>query len=224
MNTKVKTWASALLAAATLNAASAEVPAVNGNVGAKYASDYHRRGEILSEEALQAQLGFNIAVGSVGMFGDLFTNQNTESAGNDTNEVTIGLNTSLFEDSVNAYLGVYNTDTGVGEDDLEAFASIGFNTFLSPAVSVYRDTDNSFYTYEGQVSYDIDLDVVGLEVAGIVGNTDTSAAADTTYVGAKLTASRTFKDNINVYADVALSDTDSRDNETVWGLGLRVKF
>ena len=45
MNTKVKTWASALLAAATLNAASAEVPAVNGNVGAKYASDYQRRGE-----------------------------------------------------------------------------------------------------------------------------------------------------------------------------------
>jgi len=43
-----------------INAASAEAPSVSGDVGAKYASDYHRRGEALSAEALQAQVGFNV--------------------------------------------------------------------------------------------------------------------------------------------------------------------
>ena len=28
----------------------------------------------------------------------------------------------------------------------------------------------------------------------------------------------------DLYADVALSDNDTRDNETLWGVGLSVKF
>ena len=71
---------------------------------------------------------------------------------------------------------------------------------------------------------DIDLDIIGLELAGILGNTDTSATNDSTYYGAKLTASKTIKENLNLYADLALSDNDVRSNETVWGIGLNVKF
>lgn len=207
-----------------INAASAEAPAVNGNVGAKYSSDYNRRGEILSAEALQAQVGFNVGLGSVDVFGDFFTNQSTESGGADTDETTIGLATSLFEDSLNAYVGVYNTDLGAGEDALEAFASLQVGTILSPTVSVYRDTDDSLYTFEGQLSHGVSLEVVDLELAGVVGSTDTSSSTDRTYVGAKLTASKTVKDNLNLYADVAVSDSDDRSNETIWGLGLSVKF
>jgi hypothetical protein len=207
-----------------INAASAEAPSVSGDVGAKYASDYQRRGELLSAEALQAQVGFNVGLGSVDFYGDLFANRSTESTGSDTDEATFGIGTSLWDDSLSAYLGVYNTDTGAGEDDLEAFASVQLNTFLAPKVSIYRDTDDSLYTFEGQVSYDIDLDVVGLELAGILGNTDTSSTNDSTYYGAKLTASKTIKENLNLYADLALSDNDVRNNETVWGLGLNVKF
>ena len=207
-----------------INAASAEAPAVNGNVGAKYSSDYHRRGEVLSSEALQAQVGFNLGVGGVDVFGDFFTNQSTDSGSSDTDEATVGLGTSLFGDSLNAYLGVYNTDVGVGESDLEAFASVQANTLLSPTFSVYRDTDDSFYTFEGQLSHSLDLEVIDLEVAGILGNTDTAVSTDRTYFGAKVTATKTVKENINLYADVALSDTDDRDNETIWGVGLSVKF
>lgn len=208
-----------------INAASAEAPAVSGNFGAKYASDYHRRGAVLSEEAIQAQVGFNVGVGSVDLFGDISTNQNTESSGNDTDEATFGLSVPLMDDAFNAYLGVYNTDTKVGDSDLEAFASLQANVLLSPTVSVYRDTDDSLYTYEGQISYDLDvLDIVDFELAGILGNTDTSSTTDRTYFGAKLTATKTVKDSINMYADVALSDTDDRDNETIWGIGVSVKF
>jgi hypothetical protein len=207
-----------------INAASAEAPSVSGDVGAKYASDYHRRGEALSAEALQAQVGFNVGLGSVDFYGDLLANRSTDSSGSDTDEATFGIGTSLWDDSLSTYLGVYNTDTGAGEDDLEAFVSIQFNTLLTPKVSAYRDTDDSLYTFEGQVSYDIDLDVVGLELAGILGNTDTSSTNDSTYYGARLTASKTIKENLNLYADLALSDNDIRSNETVWGIGLNVKF
>ena len=208
----------------SINAASAEAPAVNGEVGAKYASDYLRRGEVLSAEALQAQVGFNIGLEAVDLYGDLFTNQSTESTGTDTDEATFGITTGLFDDALNAYIGVYNTDTGVGDADLETFAALRFNTLLTPTLSIYRDTDDSLYTFEGQVSYDLDLEIVGIELTGILGNTDTSTTNDSTYYGAKVTATKTVKENINLYTDLALSDTDTRDNETVWGIGLTVVF
>ena len=215
MNTTVKTLVSALLAVTTLNAASAEEASlVKGKVGAKYASDYHRRGEILSAEALQAQVGFNVGLGSVDVFGDFFTNQSTDSGAVDTDEATLGVATSLFEDTFNAYAGVYNTDTEAASSDLEAFVSLQANVLLSPTVSVYRDTDDAFYTFEGQLSYDLGLEVVNLELAGILGNTETAASSDQAYYGAKLTASKTLKDNLNIYAD----------NEALWGIGLSVSF
>jgi uncharacterized protein YhjY with autotransporter beta-barrel domain len=95
---------------------------------------------------------------------------------------------------------------------------------FSPTLSVYRDTDDSLYTFEGQVSYNLDLEVVNLELSGMLGNTDVSSVADSTYLGAKLTATKTIKDNVDLYADVALSDNDTRDNDTLWGVGLSVKF
>ena len=208
----------------SINVASAEAPGINGNLGTKFSSDYHRRGQVVSQEAVQAQVGFNVGLGGVDIFGDFFTNQSTDSDGGNNDELTVGLGSSFFEDKLNAYVGIYNTDNSELGDNLEAFASLGLDFPLSPTVSVYRDTDDSLYTFEGQVSYGVDLDVVNLELAGILGNTDVSSAIDSTYLGAKLTATKTIKDNVNLYADVALSDNDTRDNETLWGVGLSVKF
>ena len=208
----------------SINAASAEATNINGNMGTKYSSDYHRRGQLVSEEAIQAQVGFNVGLGAVDVFGDFFTNQSTASNSADNDELTFGLGTSLLEDKLNAYIGVYNTDNTSAGDNLEAFASIGVDTFLSPSFSVYRDTDESLYTFEGQVSYDLDLDIVNLELAGMLGNTDLTTTNDSTDYGAKLTATKTIKDNVDLYADVALSDNDVRSNETLWGVGLSVKF
>lgn len=208
----------------SINVASAEAPEVNGNLGTKFSSDYHRRGQVVSQEAVQAQVGFNVGLGGVDIFGDFFTNQSTASDGGNNDELTVGLGSSFFEDKLNAYVGIYNTDNSELGDNLEAFVSLGLDFPLSPTVSVYRDTDDSLYTFEGQVSYGVDLDVVNLELAGILGNTDVSSAIDSTYLGAKLTATKTIKDNVNLYADVALSDNDTRDNETLWGVGLSVKF
>ena len=214
----------AVLIGLSINVASGEAPKVNGNMGTKYSSDYHRRGQLVSQEAIQAQVGFNVGIGQVDVFGDFFTNQSTTSAGGDNDELTVGLGSSFFEDKLNAYVGVYNTDNSVAGDNLEAFASLGLDFPLSPTVSVYRDTDDSLYTFEGQLSYELALEVVSLELAGILGNTDVSSALDSTYLGAKVTATKTLKNNVDLYADVALSDNDTRDNETLWGVGLSVKF
>jgi hypothetical protein len=223
MKTKLVSLLTVLLGL-SINAASAEAPKVNGNMGTKYSSDYHRRGQLVSEEAIQAKVGFNVGIGQVDVFGDFFTNQSTTSAGEDNDELTVGLGSSFFEDKLNAYVGLYNTDNSAAGDNLEAFAYLGLDFPLSPTVSIYRDTDDSLYTFEGQLSYGVDLEVVSLELAGVLGNTDVSSTLDSTYLGAKVTATKTLKNNVDLYADVALSDNDTRDNETLWGVGLSVKF
>jgi hypothetical protein len=219
---KTKIMITALLSALLINAASAEPSAMAGHVSTKYTSDYHRRGQELSAEAIQAQVGFNVGVGNVDVFGDFFTNQGTDND-IDTNELTIGVGTGLFDDNLNAYLGVYNTDTTGSSDDLEAFASLQLNTLLEPTVSLYRDTDDNLYTFEGKVSHTFDLQIVDLGLSGTLGNTESTAAVDSTYTGARATLSKTF-DSLNVYTDLAMSDDDTRDNETIWGIGLSLNF
>jgi len=219
---KAKIITAALLSAFFINAASAEPAAVVGHVGTKYTSDYDRRGQLLSAEAIQAQVGFNVGVGSFDVFGDFHTNQATDTD-TDTNELTVGVGGGLFEDKLNAYIGVYNTESSGSSSDLEAFAMVQIDTLLAPTVSVYRDTDDSLYTFEGQLSHTFDLQVADLKIGGIYGNTETSATIDNTYTGAVASLSKTF-DALNVYTDVAVSDNDTRDNETIWGVGLNLKF
>ena len=176
------------------------------------------------KKQFKPKLDSMLAWEDVDVFGDFFTNQSTASDGGNNDELTVGLGSSFFEDKLSAYVGIYNTDNSELGDNLEAFASLGLDFPLSPTVSVYRDTDDSLYTFEGQVSYGVDLDVVNLELAGILGNTDVSSVIDSTYLGATLTATKTIKDNVDLYADVSVSDNDTRDNETLWGVGLSVKF
>ena len=218
---KTKITIAALLSVLFINAAPAENP-VKGNVGAGYVSDYHRRGAQLSNEAIQAQVGFNVGVGGVDVFGDFHTNQATEGSV-DTNEFTIGFGTDLFEDKVNAFAGIYNTDLSNADNDLEAFVTLNVDTMLSPSVTLYRDTDDDLYTFEGTLSHTFELGFADLELAGILGNTDSTASVDYTYSGAKVTLSKTIN-NVNLYTNVGITDTENRDNSTVWGVGLNVKF
>ena len=221
---KVKLTIAGLFSALLINAASAEGPDVQGEVSTRYTTDYHRRGAELSAEAIQAQVGFNVGLGSVDVFGDFFTNQSTGGSDINTDELTIGLGTGLFDDNINAYLGVYNTDSDGSESTLEAFAAISGNYLLSPTISFYRDTDDNLNTFEGSLSHTFDLSVVDLKLTGNAGTTDVSTSTDYTYTGARATVSKDINDSVNLYTDLAITDTDTRDNETVWGMGLSVRF
>jgi hypothetical protein len=217
-------FAALILGAVSINAAD-KVGSFTGIVGTKYASDYHRRGDVLSAEAIQAQVGFSTNLSGVEVFGDFFTNQSTSSNGANTDEATIGLGTALFGDRLSAYLGVYNTDNSAEADSsLEGFLSVSVNTLLEPTLSFYQDTDESLRTFEGQLSYDVDIDVASLGLSGVLGSTDTMTSKNQTYTALTATISRDIKDEFSVYADLSLSDADDRTNETTWGIGLSMNF
>ena len=224
MKTKQKLTlvAALILGAVSLNAAN---ESFNGNVSTKYTSDYARRGALLSEEAVQARVGFSSEVAGVDVFGDFQTNQSTASSGGNTDELTLGVGTSFMDDLLGAYIGVYNTDhSAVSEASLEGFLSVSLNTALSPTVSFYQDTDDSLQTFEGQLTYNVDLDLATLDISGVLGSTDTIAMDNETYTGLSAKVSRDVNEQLNVFADIALSDSELRDSETVFGLGLSLVF
>jgi len=225
---KTKTKLTTLVAALILGAVSlnaAEESSIKGSVSTKYTSDYARRGALLSQEAMQAQVGFSTAVAGVDVFGDFFTNQSTSSSGGNTDELTLGVGTSFMDDLLSTYLGVYNTDHSAAVDSaLEGFVSVSLNTALTPTIAFYQDTDDSLQTFEGSLTYNVDLDLATLRLGGILGSTDTLISDNETYTGLAAKVSRNINDQFNVFADVAISDSESRDNETVWGVGLNLKF
>ena len=226
MKSKTKltiSFAALILGAVSLNAVDDN--AFKGSVSTKYASDYARRGELLSQEAVQAQVGFSTAISGVDVFGDFSTNQSTTSSGGNTDELTLGVGTAFMDDLLNTYLGVYNTDHSSAPDsELEGFISISLNTALTPTIAFYQDADDSLQTFEGQLSYSVDLDLATLDFGGTLGSTATLTSNNETYTGLMAKVSRTINDQFNIFADVALSDTESRNNETVWGIGLNVTF
>lgn len=222
---KTKIVIAALVSALTINVASADQHAglsFSGEIGAKYASDNFFRGQARSQDAIQANVGFDTSVGAVGLFGDLFTSQDVDSEQADINDITVGLSLSPV-DKIDLLLGLYNTHASNSGGELEWFISAKVDSLLSPAVAVYRNTDDELYTYEGSLSYGVDLDVLRLELTGWLGNTELTESVDSTYYGAKLAAIKSVGP-IDFYTDVALNDNEDRDSETVWGAGLVVKF
>ena len=222
---KTKIVITALISALTINVASADQHAglsFDGEIGAKYASDHFFRGQARSQDAIQANVGFNTSVGSVGLFGDLFTSQDVDSVQADTNDITVGLSLSPV-DKIDLLLGLYKTQVSDSGGELEWFIGAEVDMLLSPALTVYRNTDDELYTYEGSLTHEIDLDVLKLELTGWLGNTELTESVNSTYYGAKLTAIKSVGP-IDFYADVAVNDNEDRDSETVWGAGLAVKF
>ena len=224
MKTKQKLTlvAALILGAVSLNAAN---ESFNGDVSTKYTSDYARRGALLSEEAIQARVGFSSEVAGIDVFGDFQTNQSTGSSGGNTDELTLGIGTTLMDNLLSTYIGVYNTDhSALSEASLEGFLSVSLNTVLTPTIAFYQDTDDSLQTFEGQLTYNVDLDLATLDLSGVLGSTDTLIMDNETYTGLSAKVSRDENEKLNVFADIALSDSELRDSETVFGLGLSLVF
>jgi hypothetical protein len=223
---KTKIVIAALVCALITNVASAAKQdtgfKLGGTIGAGYVSDDFFRGQASSGESLQANVGFNTSVGSVGLFADLATTQSVDSTEADTNDVTVGLSLTPVS-KIDLLLGVYNTDISNSGGNLEGFVGVQIDTLLNPSITVYRNTSEELYTYEGQLSHSIDLDVFDLQVSGWLGNTELTTSDDSTYYGAKLAAVKSLG-NIDLYADVAVDDNKDRDAETLWGAGVAVKF
>lgn len=196
----------------------------NGSAGASFSSEYHRRGVIVSQDAVQAHLEGKTNVGGLDVSASFFTSQATEGAEVSSNELTLGAGGSLFEDKLNAYVGVYNTDFSNADAVLEGFISLSVNAPLNPTVTAYRGVSNNLNTFEGQISHSFDLSFAELGLKGALGNTETSATTDSTYSSVTASLSKDISENLKVYADFSASDNDSRDYETFWGAGVSVSF
>lgn len=214
----------AIAGLALVNAASFGAHHVKGGLGAKYVSDYNFRGALLSEEALQAQVALSADLGEIEVFGKFFTNQTTDSLEADSNELTLGVGKTFLDGVLATYAGIYDMDVEGAETDAEVFLSVQVNTALKPTLTYFRDTDAERNTFEGSVSQDFDLKFVELRLAGTLGNTELSDVLDRTYYGGSATVAKNVSENLEVYADVALTDSDLRTKETQWGLGLALKF
>ena len=134
------------------------------------------------------------------------------------------MGTGLFEDTVSASIGLYNTDFSGADNALEYFVQVQLNTALAPSISFFDDTDESLQTFEGSLSYNVDTDLVDLNLAGLLGSTDTIAADNQTYTGLTAVVSKDISEEFNIFTDISFSDAESRDYETVWGIGLNLNF
>ena len=220
MKTKIVSFLAAVMAL-NINVASADL---NGNAGAKFSSEYHRRGAVVSQDAVQASIGANTDLGGLNVSVDFFSNQGTESGAVNSNEITASVGGSLFGDKASAYIGVYNTDMSNSDAVLEGFVQVGVSAPLNPTVRAFRGASNNLNTFEGQLSHSFDLKLFDFGLVGVLGNTETSQTADSTYSLVTATASKDIAENFSIYADLSLSDTNSRDSELFWGAGLTVKF
>jgi len=205
----------------SLNVASA-YEALNGNADIRFASEYHRRGVIVSQDALQTSLSVNTNLGSFGLHGDATSNQSLET-GSDSLDGTIGLSYNI-NDKINLLVGVYNSQIDSTGTTLESFVNVSLNTLFNPGVTIYRDVSDELYTFEGRLSHGFDLQVLQLGTSVVVGSTELSQADTSTYVAASLVASKELKPGLNLYADLTYSDADNREEEWLYGVGLAVKF
>lgn len=203
-----------------INVATAE----NYSLGTKYTSDYFFRGALNSEEAVQAtvgvngeHLGFNYSV-------EAFTNQAVSSGGSDSYIIAAGGSKSFMDGLLNGYVGLNHTEDVPGNCLLEAKISLSIDTILSPTASVYRNLDDSLYTYELSLSHAIDIGVGELAIGGTAGSTDLSNTQSEAYYAAGVGLSRKISESATATLDFTRVDSDLISEEYVVGLGISVSF
>lgn len=197
--------------------------ATAGSVSVGYASDYFRRGAILSSEAVQSSVSLDTDVSGFSASVGASTNQSV-AGGSDAYTIELGASKQLGE-LLNVYVGLEHFEEVAGDAMLDARVSVGFDTILSPSATLYRNTSDDLYTFELSAKHGFDVEFAKLCVHGLYGNTDASASINEDYYGIGAIASKSVSDN----ADLALSydyfDSDlMADGESVLGLSFSINF
>lgn len=210
----------ALLCAFNINASADKV---SGSLDASYASDYYFRGAELGTNSLQASVGANTAVGSVDVFANYFTNQTTGTNTANTDIITVGGGKSFADGLLGLYGGVINIDHDGTGSVLDAFASVKLNAILSPAVTVYRNTDDDLYTVEGSVSYTLKSDIADLTLSAEAGSTELTSTTTRKYAGGTAKLSRTYG-AATPHLCLSVIDADDSARDTMLRAGVTFKF
>ena len=217
---KTKIAIVALLSVFNINASADKV---NGSLDVSYASDYYFRGAELGADSLQAAVGANTVVNGFDVFGNFFTNDTTGSGTANTDILTVGGGKSFGDGLLSLYGGVVNVDQDGAESMLDGFISAKFDTLLSPAVTVYRNTDDDLYTVEGAVSYKIKSELANLKLSVEAGTTDVTGSISRDYIGGTAKLSRTFG-AVTPHLCLSVVDADDSARDTIVRAGLTFKF
>ena len=223
MKTKLKLVISTLLVGLFINAGHAKQP-LSGSISTKFTSEVFDRGQAVSYEALQGAVSLNSNIGRINTFGTFSTSQSSNASGADLDESTLGAGTSFSDGLINASVGIYNSNHSALGSGLEAFVKANINSPLSPTITVFKNTDEELYTYELGASHSIATELVDVTLSGLIGNTDLSSSVDSTYTNISIKASKDVQENLTLYTDVSLSDSDTRSTATLLGIGLALSF
>jgi len=201
----------------SINAASAGNSAKIG-----YASDFFYRGAQKAEESVQTSLMLGHSLGSLNGSLHACTNQAVDS-GNDSYHIGAGVGTSFADGLLSAYAGINHFEDVPGDALAEVEIRVSIDALLSPSVSVFRNLDDSLYTFEASASYEVDLGFAGLGLGASVGNTELTSSNDTTYyvVGASLSRSIGAAEGS---LSIDYVDADDLDREFVFGTALTFQF
>lgn len=199
------------------------VATAGNSVRLGYASDYFYRGVQKAEESIQASLMLGHSIGSLDGSLHICSNQAVDT-GNDSYHMGAGLGTSFADGLLSAYAGINHFEDVPGSSLAEAEVRVSFGTVLSPSVSVFRDLDESLYTYELGVSHTLETEVADLSLSASYGNTETSSSNDTDYYGAGVSVSKSLSDTASLGGSVNYVNADNIDDEFVFGVGLTFNF
>jgi hypothetical protein len=202
-----------------INVASAE----SFSLGTKYASDYFYRGTLQAQESIQVDLGMSGKVSGLDYSVGAFTNQSVNS-GVDSYVLAGGVSKSFLDSLLDFYVGLNHVENVTGSAALEGHIGVGIDTLLNPSFSLFRQLDDSLYTYELSISHSFDLQVCDLNVLGSLGNTDASNSTDNTYYTIGLEASRSLGEKSSIGLDLFRVDSETIGEEYVVGLGISTQF
>lgn len=219
MKTKLKLLA--LACALSINAGAAQsASSFQGDLGIGFTSDYYFRGERVTGESTQLKAHASTDAFVADAFVCAFVNQGLQST--DSYLFAVGLKDSYLNDNVEAKLGWLHREDTPGDAYSELFLSVGIDTLLDPTVTVFQDLDASLTTGEVGVSHVFDISVADLTLSGDVGTTE-RVTGSSNYYGAGAELSREFG-GLLASAGVEYVNADDIDSETVFSVGIGVKF
>jgi len=213
---KTKTYITALLCLIS-NVATA------GSVSVGYASDYFRRGAVLSSESVQSSLSLDSDLAGLSASAGVSTNLPT-AGGSDSYLMEAGASKQL-SDLLNVYIGLEHFEEVAGNSNLDARVSLGFSSVLSPTLTVYRNTSDDLYTFELSAKHGVDNEIADLCFHALYGNTDVTSSINEDYYGLGVIASKSVSENSTLGLSYDYFDSDLISNgESVLGLSLSVNF
>ena len=112
-----------------------------------------------------------------------------------------------------------------GDSNLDARVSLELSSFLSPTLTVYRNTSDDLYTFELSAKHGVDNDIADLCFHALYGNTDITSSINEDYYGLGVIASKSVSENSTLGLSYDYFDSDLISNgESVLGLSLSVNF